>query len=64
MRTLYILPLILLTGCASPKWLENRVACLADKSEAHVLSKWGAFSIGAKIADEDARVICRPDHQK
>jgi hypothetical protein len=49
-----------LTGCAGPKWLENRVVCTADRAEAHVLSKWGPASIGAQVADADARVICRP----
>lgn len=48
-----------LSGCATgSKLLENRVACTADKSEAHVVSKWGGFSIGAQVADADAKVIC------
>lgn len=64
-KLLVLIPAILLTGCASsPRWLENRVACTADKSEAHVLSKWGPISIGARIAEADARVICQAPQQE
>jgi hypothetical protein len=49
----------LLAGCSSPRWLENRVACTVDGSEAHVISKWGPVGVGAKIADDDARVLCK-----
>jgi uncharacterized lipoprotein YajG len=59
MKLLILIPLVLLTGCStSPKWLENRVACTADGKEAHVLSKWGPVSIGARLADSDAKVVC------
>lgn len=51
----------LLAGCSSPpKWVENRVVCTVDKSEAHFLSKWGLFGITSEIAEPDARVICKP----
>lgn len=49
----------LLAGCStSPKWLENRVACTVDGTEAHVLSRWGPVSIGARLADSDAAAVC------
>jgi hypothetical protein len=51
--------LALLSGCASrPVWLENRVACTADSTELHAISKWGPFSIGSQIAPADAAVVC------
>jgi hypothetical protein len=50
---------LLLTGCASPKWLENRVACTVARDEAHIVSKWGPFSIGAQVATSDAAVLCK-----
>lgn len=48
----------LLSGCASPKWLENRAVCTIDGKEAHVISKWALLSIGSKLADSDAKVMC------
>lgn len=60
MRLLALIPVALLAGCASaPKWLENRLSCTVDGKEAHVLSKWGPVSIGSKLADADARVVCQ-----
>lgn len=57
-RSLIILT-CLLAGCStSPKWLENRVACTVDGTEAHVLSKWGPVSIGARLAESDAAAVC------
>lgn len=48
----------MLAGCASrPTWLENRVALTADGKQAHVLSVWGPFSIGARVSDSDAAAI-------
>jgi uncharacterized lipoprotein YajG len=59
MKLLVLIPLAMLAGCStSPKWLENRVACTADGKEAHVISKWALFSIGAKLADGDAKAVC------
>ena len=60
MKRTIILAAILLTGCATPKWLDNRVVCTVDGKEAHALSKWAQFSIGSKLAQADAAVICRP----
>ena len=61
MKLLVLIPIALLAGCStSPTWLENRVACTVDGSEAHVLSKWALFSIGAKLADGDAKAVCSP----
>ena len=49
-----------MTGCESmPKMLENRAVCTVDGKEAHTLSKWAVFSIGARLADADAAVICK-----
>lgn len=58
MRTVLFLSLFL-AGCASPKWLDNRVACTVAKDEAHVLSKWGPVSIGSQVAAPDAAVLCK-----
>ncbi len=58
---LTVLPLLglLLAGCGSmPKMLENRAACTLDGAELHVLSKWGPFSVGSKLAPADAAVVC------
>jgi hypothetical protein len=59
MKTLSIalLALLTLTGCGT--YFENRVACTVDGKESHLVSKWGAFSIGAKIAESDAAIICK-----
>lgn len=54
-----LLAALLLAGCGSPRWLENRVACTVDGSEAHVISKWGPLGVGAKISADDARVLCK-----
>lgn len=60
MKRILILSAILLAGCASrPAWLENRAACTVDGNEAHALSKWGLFSIGARLSDSDAAMICK-----
>ena len=56
---LILLFLFLLTGCASPAFFENRVACAIGGDEAHVVSKWGSFSIGAKLALADTAVLCQ-----
>jgi hypothetical protein len=50
---------LLLAGCASPKFLENRVACTASGEEAHIVSLWGAFGISARLAAADAAVVCK-----
>lgn len=61
MRYTIILCALLLAGCSSaPKFLETRVVCTVDRAEAHALSKWALFSIGSKLAQADAAVICRP----
>jgi starvation-inducible outer membrane lipoprotein len=50
----------MLAGCSSsPKWLENRAVCTVDGKEAHTISKWGPIGIGSKLADSDAKVICK-----
>ena len=59
MKRLFIFAALLCSACASPKWLETRAVCTVDKTEAHALSKWGPVSIGSKLADADAAVICR-----
>lgn len=59
MRVIAALALVLLAGCGtSPKLLENRVACTLDRTEAHVLSKWGPVSVGTQVAQADAAVLC------
>ena len=59
-RMIAIVAALLMAGCTTkPAWLdENRVACTADRQEAHVVSKWGLFSIGSEVARADAKVIC------
>lgn len=59
MKRTIILAALLLTGCASPKWLETRAVCTVDGQEAHALSKWGPIGIGSRLADADAAVICK-----
>ena len=61
MRTAALLAVVLsLTGCAAlDRALENRVLCSADKQQAAVISWWGAWGVGAKIAPADAQVVCR-----
>jgi hypothetical protein len=58
-----LLPLLLgllLAGCSTrPKLMENRAACTLDGTELHVLSKWGPFSIGTRVADADAATVCK-----
>lgn len=51
----------LTSGCSTTalSQVENRVACTMDRKEAHFLSKWWRFSIGAQIAEADAVVMCR-----
>lgn len=55
----YALLALLLAGCSTPTWLENRVACTADGAEAHVISKWGPVGLSSEIAKADAEVICQ-----
>ena len=59
MKRVIILCAVLLTGCGSASMLENRVTCTVDKSEAHVVSKWGPVGVASKIAASDARVMCQ-----
>lgn len=60
MRALALLVVLVgLAGCGmSPKVLENRVVCTIDRSEAHVLSKWGPVSVGTQVSQADAAVVC------
>lgn len=58
----YILVCIaaLLAGCASLELnLDNRVTCTAAKDKAFVVSEWGPVGISSRIADLDAKVICK-----
>ena len=51
--------LLALSGCAAlEKDLENVVTCVAGRHEAHALSKWKFFSIGAKLADDQGKTLC------
>ena len=51
--------LLVLSGCATlEKDLENVVTCVAGRPEAHSLSKWKYFSIGAKLADDQGKTLC------
>lgn len=61
MRTAALLAVALvLAGCAAlDRAFENRVLCSADKSQAAVISWWGGWGVGAKIAAADAQVVCR-----
>lgn len=53
--------LLVLSGCATlEKDLENVVSCVAGRPEAHSLSKWKLFSIGAKLADDQGVFLCQP----
>ena len=38
-----------LTGCASPKWLENRAACAIGADRAYVISMWGPLGIASPL---------------
>lgn len=49
----------MLSGCAGSKLLENRITCSVDKSEAHVVSKWGPIGVSSEIAKADAAVVCK-----
>ena len=61
MKTLAILALVALSGCATlEKDLENVVTCVAGRPEAHALSKWKFFSIGAKLAADQGEFLCQP----
>lgn len=62
--SIILLSLFLLSACSTPKFLENRVACTVDKTEAHFISKWGMFSIGSSIAKGDKDVICGKGEQQ
>jgi hypothetical protein len=60
MKAATIVVCVLLSGCASrPVWLENRAVCTVGGVEAHVISKWGPFSIGSPLAAADAEVMCK-----
>lgn len=57
MKTLVLLAVaVSLTGCGTI--FENRVACTLDGKHAVFLSKYGAVSVGAQIAKDDADVLC------
>ena len=59
--TLLVTASLALGGCATdPTRFETRIVCTLDREEAHVLSKWWAFSIGSEIAQADAVVACQP----
>ncbi len=57
--TLLCLSVVLLSGCASSKLLENRLACSMDRSELYVVSKYGPIGISTEIAKADAAVVCK-----
>ena len=49
-----------LAGCASiDRTFENRVLCSLDRQQMAVISWWGGWGVGAKIAQADAVVACR-----
>jgi hypothetical protein len=58
-RILILCAALALAGCSSARWLENRVVCTVDGSESHVVSKWGPVGIAGRIADDDAKVLCK-----
>jgi hypothetical protein len=60
MKTIFVLFLLLMMGgCASPKFLENRITCTVGRDEAQIVSKWGPFGISAQVAADDAKVLCK-----
>lgn len=60
MKAFVLILSIALSGCSTiERKFENRAVCTMDGKEAHVISKWGVFSIGSKLADADAKVICK-----
>lgn len=60
MKIVVISLALMLAGCSTiEKRFENRAVCTMDKKEAHVISKWGLFSIGSKLAASDAKEICK-----
>ena len=54
-----LLAVPLLTGCSTlDRMLENRMLCSLDRQQAAVISWWGAWGAGAKIAKADAEIAC------
>ena len=49
----------LLSGCADMKYLENRLACSANKDTAYVVSWWAIAGIATKLASTDSAVVCK-----
>ncbi len=49
---------MLLSGCASLDFLENRVSCSVDGKQAYVNSMYGPVGVTSKVAKADAAVIC------
>lgn len=52
-----------LAGCVSMPTgaFENRVSCTLDRQQGQVCSFWGPLCVGSKIAESDAKVMCRKD---
>lgn len=58
-QTALALAALTLSACATrPEWLENHIACTPDGEELHALSVWGPFSIGSRIVDDEAAIVC------
>lgn len=55
MKTLVVLALVALTGCAQ---FENRVYCSVAKDEAAFVSWYMKFGVAARVSEKDAPALC------
>lgn len=47
---------LLLCGCSA---LDNRIVCTITGDEAHFVSKYLRIGVSARIAEQDAALLCR-----
>lgn len=59
-RSLIILSMLALTGCASLDGkLENRVVCTVAGDKAMVVSEWGLIGVASTVSEKDRAAICK-----
>ena len=60
MRAAVLVVVVLaLAGCSTlDRAMENRVLCSLDRQQMAVISWWGGWGVGAKVAAADAAVAC------
>lgn len=59
MKALVLTLAVLLSGCSTMTFLDNRVTCTVAKDEAHFISKWGPVGLASKIAEQDTKILCK-----